>query len=261
MRRDPRRVRRLVDRGGPLLIEAFLWGAFASSSLIAGAFLALQFDLRERVLGLVMAFGAGVLISAVAFELFLEASEVVEHRSWLAVGLFGGSFAFYFGDLLIDRMGGDERKSMGGGQARGVALAIVLGIVLDGIPESFVIGLNLVSGEGISAAFVVAVFLSNLPESAAATSGLRKARWETGRIYGLWVGVTLVAGVAAALGNLLLEGASGDAVAFVLAFAAGAILTMLADTMMPEAFANGGRMTGLLTTFGFATAVFITSLE
>ena len=261
MRRHSRRVRRLAHRGGPLLIEAFLWGAFASSSLIAGAFLALQFDLREQVLGLVMAFGAGVLISAVAFELFLEAQEVVEHRSWLAVGLFGGSATFYFGDLLIDRMGGEKRKSMGGGQARGVALAIVLGIVLDGIPESFVVGMDLVSGEGVSAAFIVAVFLSNLPESAAASSGLKKARWETAQIYGLWVGVTLVAGLAAALGNVLFEGASGDAVAFVLAFAAGAILTMLADTMMPEAFEHGGRAAGLLTTLGFATAVLISSLE
>jgi zinc transporter, ZIP family len=261
LRRNSRRVRRLVDRGGSLLIEAFLWGAFASSSLIAGAFLALRFDLREQALGLVMAFGAGVLISAVAFELFLDAQEVVEHRSWLAVGLFGGSFTFYFGDLLIDRMGGEDRKSMGGGQARGVALAIVLGIVLDGIPESFVVGMDLVSGEGISLAFVVAVFLSNLPESAAATSGLRKARWKTGRIYWLWIGVTLVAGIAAALGNRIFEGASGDAVAFVLAFAAGAILTMLADTMMPEAFEKGGRAAGLLTTLGFATAVLISSLE
>ena len=261
MRGHSRRVRCLADRGGPLLIEAFLWGAFASSSLIVGAFLALQFDLPERVIGLILAFGAGVLISAVAFELFLEARDVVEHRAWIAVGLFGGSLTFYLGDLFIDRMGGEDRKSMGGGQAGGVALAIVLGIVLDGIPESFVVGMDVVSGEGISAAFVIAVFLSNLPESAGATSGLKKARWSTGRIYGLWVAVTLVAGVAAALGNVLLDGASGDAVALVLAFAAGAILTMLADTMMPEAFEEGGRAAGLLTTLGFATAVLISSLE
>jgi zinc transporter, ZIP family len=243
------------------VIEAFLWGALASSSLIVGAVLALRLDFGERVIGLVMAFGAGVLISAVAFELFLDIADVVEDRSWVAVGLFAGALTFFGGDTLIDRRGGEGRKSMGGAQAGGVALAIVLGIVLDGIPESFVVGIDLLSGEGISAAFIAAVFLSNLPESAAATSGLKKAGWEDVRIYGLWVSVTLVAGVAAALGYELLAGASGNTIAFVLAFAAGAILTMLADTMMPEAFEKGGRVAGLATTLGFATAVLLTSIE
>ena len=162
---------------------------------------------------------------------------------------------------MIDRMGGDGRKSMGGRQAGGAALAIVLGIVLDGIPESFVVGIDLLSGEGIGAAFVAAVFLSNLPESAAASSGLAKAGWQHARIYGLWAAVILVAGVAAALGNGLFGDAPPNWIAFVLAFAAGAILTMLADTMMPEAFEKGGRAAGLLTTLGFGTAVLISSLE
>ena len=208
-----------------------------------------------------MAFGAGVLVSAVAFELYLEAAKVVENRGSLALGLFAGSVMFYVGDTLIDRMGGEGRKSMVGRQAGGVALAIVLGIVLDGIPESFVVGMDLVSGEGISAAFVAAVFLSNLPEAAGASSGLSRAGWRESRIYWLWAGVTAVAGVAAAAGNGLFADASGDATAFVLAFAAGAILTMLADTMMPEAFEKGGRAAGLLTTFGFAVAVLIGSFE
>jgi zinc transporter, ZIP family len=208
-----------------------------------------------------MAFGAGVLISAVAFELFLDAADAVEDRVWVGAGLFAGALTFFVGDTVIDRMGGEGRKSMGGRQAGGAALAIVLGIVLDGIPESFVVGMDLLSGEGISAAFVAAVFLSNLPESAAATSGLKKAGWQSSQIYWLWVTVTIVAGVAAALGYRLLGDASGNTIAFVLAFAAGAILTMLADTMMPEAFEKGGRAAGLLTTLGFATAVLITSME
>ena len=142
-----------------LLIEAFLWGAFASSSLLVGGVLALRLGLGERVIGLVSAFGAGVLISAVAYELFLEASETAEDRYWVGFGLFAGAFTFFLGDTLIDRMGGEGRKSMEGRQAGGAALAIVLGIVLDGIPESFVVGIGLLSGEGISAAFVAAVFL------------------------------------------------------------------------------------------------------
>jgi zinc transporter, ZIP family len=158
-------------------------------------------------------------------------------------------------------MGGEGRKSMVGRQAAGVALAIVLGIVLDGIPESFVVGINLLGGEGVSAAFIAAVFLSNLPESAAATSGLARAGWMPSRIYGLWAAVILVAGLAAAVGYGLLGDASDDVISFVLAFAAGAILTMLADTMMPEAFEKGGKAAGLLTTLGFAAAVLIGALE
>jgi ZIP family zinc transporter len=229
--------------------------------LLVGGFLALRFGLSQRVIGLVLAFGAGVLISAVAYELFLEASETAENRYWVGLGLFAGALTFFLGDTVIDRMGGEGRKSMGGGQARGAALAIVLGIVLDGIPESFVVGIDLLSGEGVSAAFIAAVFLSNLPESAAASAGLAKAGWKQSRIYGLWAGVTVVAGAAAALGNSALGGASADSIAFVLAFAAGAILTMLADTMMPEAFEQGGKAAGLLTTLGFAAAVVISALE
>jgi zinc transporter, ZIP family len=208
-----------------------------------------------------MAFGAGVLISAVAFELFLDAKDAVEDNAWIAVGLFAGALTFFVGDEVIDRMGGEGRKSMGGAQASGVGLAIVLGIVLDGIPESFVIGMNLLSGEGIGLAFLAAVFLSNLPESAAASSGLKKAGWRDVRIYEMWALVTIVAGVAAALGYRLLGDASGNTIAFVLAFAAGAILTMLADTMMPEAFEKGGRAAGLLTTLGFAVAVLLDSMQ
>jgi ZIP family zinc transporter len=212
-------------------------------------------------MGLVLAFGAGVLISAVAYELFLDATETSDRLRIATAGLFAGSLTFYAGDAVIDRMGGEERKSMGGRQAGGVALAIVLGIVLDGIPESFVVGVDLLKGNGVSAAFIAAVFLSNLPEAAAASTGLRESGWEARRIYGLWVVVVLVSATAAALGYGLLGDASQNVIAFVLAFAAGAILTMLADTMMPEAFEQGGRAAGLLTTLGFAVAFGISALE
>jgi zinc transporter, ZIP family len=243
------------------VLEAFFWGVLASSSLLVGALLVLNLRLSRRLIGLVMGFGAGVLISAVAFELFSEAVASIENRNSAAVGLFAGSLTFFSGDALIDRLGGDGRKSMVGRQAGGVALAIVLGIVLDGVPESFVVGMGLVDGGGVSAAFIVAVFLSNLPEAAAASSGLRDSGWKPLRIYLLWVVVSLVAGLASVFGYGVFNDASGDAVAFVLAFAAGAILTMLADTMMPEAFEQGGRAVGLLTTLGFGLAFAIGTLD
>jgi zinc transporter, ZIP family len=240
---------------------ALFWGLVASSSLILGGLAALVLPVERRVLGLVMAFGAGVLISAVAFELVQEAFDTSAGAGGIAVGLLAGSIVFFVGDLLIDRMGGEGRKRSTGEQATGSGLAIVLGIVLDGIPESLVLGLTVLQAGTVSVALLVAVFLSNLPEAIAATTGLASSGWAHSRIIGLWVLVTLVSGLAALLGYVALDAASPRMLAFVLSFAAGAILTMLADTMMPEAFENSGRLVGVVTTLGFALAFAISSFE
>jgi zinc transporter, ZIP family len=239
--------------------EAFLWGLLAGSSLVIGGLVALTGLVRTRLLGLVMAFGAGVLISAVSFELVEEASDTGS-LSTVALGLFAGALVFYLGDAAIDHLGGSERKSMGGAQASGSAYAIVLGIVLDGIPESMVIGLGLLEGGNVSAAVIVAVFISNVPEAIAATSGLVAMSWKRAKILSLWALVMLVTALASLAGYALFDAASGEAVAFVLAFAGGAVLTMLADTMMPEAFEHGGKLVGLATTLGFAVAFGVTAL-
>jgi zinc transporter, ZIP family len=237
------------------------WGLFAGSSLILGGVLALVLPIRERALGLIMAFGAGVLISAVAYELVAEAFETSAGNGEIALGLAAGALTFFVGDVLVDRMGGAGRKKIRGTAGAGSALAIVLGIVLDGIPESAVIGLGLLEGTGVSVAVIAAVFLSNLPEAIAATAGLVSGGWKRGKILGLWVGVTLVCGLASLLGYAIFDSAGPAALAFVLAFAGGAILTMLADTMMPEAFEHGGKLVGLLTTFGFGLAFALTVLD
>jgi ZIP family zinc transporter len=241
--------------------EAFLWGLVASSSLLIGGVVALRVSIDRLVLGLVMAFGAGVLLSAVSFELVEEAFAESGLLRDVALGLFAGCAVFSLGDALIDRLGGADRKRIDGEQAVGSPLAIVLGIVLDGIPESAVIGLTLLEGGAVSVAMLVAVFLSNLPEAVAATSGLVDSGWRRDRILELWLGVMAVSGLAALAGYGLFDGASPSAVAFVLAFAGGAILTMLADTMMPEAFAHGGKLAGVMTTVGFATAFAVSAFE
>ena len=241
--------------------EAFAWGIVASSSLLLGGVIALRFRISSRTLGVVMAFGAGVLISAVAYELVGEAFDIADGAGIIALGLFAGCAAFSLGDGLIDRLGGASRKHSRGDQASGSPLAIVLGIVLDGIPESIVLGLTILTTGSVSAAFLVAVFLSNLPEAVAATSGLVAARWRRSRVLGLWGAVMLTSGLAALAGYGLLENASPTTIAFINAFAGGAILTMLADTMMPEAFEHGGKLVGIFTTLGFAVAFAITALE
>jgi ZIP family zinc transporter len=243
------------------VLEAFVWGLVASSSLLIGSVLALRVSVSRLMLGLVMAFGAGVLISAVAFELVEDAFEESKLLSDVAIGLFAGCAVFSIGDAIIDRLGGADRKRMGGEQRGGSALAIVLGIVLDGIPESAVIGLTLLEGGAVSAAMLVAVFLSNLPESIAATSGLNASGWRRTKILQLWGAVLLASALAALAGYAFFDGASPSVVAFVLAFAGGAILTMLADTMMPEAFEHGGKLVGVFTTLGFATAFAVSAFE
>ncbi len=242
------------------MAAAFGWGLLAASSLLIGGLLVLRVRIGDRALGLIMAFGAGVLISAVAYELVEEAFSTSKGAG-VPGGLAAGALVFFVGDTIIDRMGGEGRKSMAGGHEAGTALAIVLGIVLDGIPESAVIGLTILQGGTVSVAMLVAVFLSNLPEAIAATTGLRLSGWRTRNIIGLWLLVMLVSALASLAGYGLFDSASPDAVAFVLSFAAGAILTMLADTMMPEAFERGGKLVGLATTLGFGLAFAISALE
>ena len=226
-----------------------------------GGAAALRFHIGHRLLGVVMAFGAGVLISAVAFELVLDAFEKSPGGGGIALGLLAGCATFFGGDALIDRLGGAARKRSSGQQASGSALAILLGIVLDGIPESIVLGLTVLEGGEVGVAFLAAVWLSNLPEAVAASTGLAAGGWARSRILGVWVVVMLVSGLAALAGYGLFDGASPSTLAFVNAFAAGAILTMLADTMMPEAFEHGGKLVGIFTTFGFAVAFALTTLE
>jgi ZIP family zinc transporter len=243
------------------MAAAFGWGTLAASSLVIGAVVALLFRISLRAIGLIMGFGAGVLISAVAFDLVEEAVAKSSGHGWVVAGVFAGCGVFFGGDWLIDRLGGGDRKDADGGQSSGSALAIVLGTVLDGIPESMVIGLTIYEGGAVGAAYLAAVFISNLPESLSSTTGLLTGGWKQSRILLMWIAIALISGLASLAGYGLFQHASQDTVAFVLAFAAGAILTMLADTMMPEAYEHGGKMVGVITTLGFAVAFIIHTLD
>jgi ZIP family zinc transporter len=243
------------------MAASFGWGTLAASSLVIGAIVALAFRISLRAIGLIMAFGAGVLISAVSFDLIEEAVDKSSGHGWVAAGVFAGCGVFFGGDQLIDRMGGGGRKRPEGAQDGGSALSIVLGSVLDGIPESMVIGLTIFEGGAVGAAYLAAVFISNLPEAISSTSGLVTSGWAKSRILWMWVAIAVVSGVASLAGYGLFQNASPGTVAFVLAFAAGAILTMLANTMMPEAYKHGGKLTGVVTTLGFAVAFTIHTLD
>ncbi|HEX2346207.1 MAG TPA: hypothetical protein VHI12_06460 [Gaiellaceae bacterium] len=233
------------------MLEAAFWGLFTAASLWVGAALAVFGRLGHRWIGLAMAFGAGAIIAAVAYELVFEAFETsIRHAS---VGFAVGAIVFYLGDWIIDRRGGHGRKSMmGESQLAGSANAIVLGTVLDGIPESFVLGASIQEDGLVPVAVVVGVFVSNVPEALSGTSGLLEAGWTRWRVFALWSKVVAVSVVAAAVGWGLLDVIGTGGGAFALAFAGGALLVMLADTLIPEAFDLGGREAGLLTALGFA---------
>jgi len=240
------------------MAAAFAWGVISASSLVLGGGIALCFRLSLRAIGLVMAFGAGVLISAVAFNLVEEAFAKGAGHTPVVLGMFAGCLVFFGGDLLIDRAGGGRRKS-----ARGSGdspLAIVLGTVLDGIPESLVVGLTIFESGKVGAAYLVAVFISDIAESLSSSVGLIASGWRASRILLLWTMIAVVAGVSSLAGYSLFDGVSTNVVGFVLAFAGGAILTMLADTMMPEAFEHGGKLAGVVTTLGFVVALLIDQL-
>lgn len=238
------------------MINAFLWGAIAASSLLIGDILASYIKIPKRIVGLIIAFGVGVLMSAVSFEL-IEAAFITTNRGWaIAWGLLAGALVFFGGDIIVERLGGRHHRQ----GKEGPGAAILLGTILDGVPESIVLGLTLVKGGTVSMAMLVAVFLSNLPEAIGATTGLKTVGWQRKRTLGMWIVIVIVSALSALAGYALFDKASPDVLAFTMAFAGGALLTMIADSMMPEAYRDSGKLGGLLTTLGFGLAYFISAL-
>jgi ZIP family zinc transporter len=226
------------------VLEAAFWGFVGGFALVLGAGIALVFQVPGRVVGAVMAFGAGVLISAASFDLTGEAFRTGGSDA-AASGLAAGALTFFAVSRVIK----------GGG-----AVPIVVGAVLDGIPESAAIGLSVLDPGGVSAAIVVAVFVSNIPESLSSSAELRKERSARSIVF-LWLGVAVACTLSAAIGYGALSDAGDNLLGFVNAFAAGAIITMLADSMIPEAFEHERRSlaTGLLVTLGFAVAALLSA--
>jgi ZIP family zinc transporter len=215
------------------------WGALAASSLILGGLIGLARPWPNRLVGLVLAFGAGALISAVSFDLF-EEGQRIGGPGTVAIGLAVGAVTYFVLDGLVDRLGA------------GASLA--LGSLLDGIPEQMVLGIGIAAGEGVGVGLLVAIFVSNLPEAIGASTDLREAGRRPGTIRRLWLVVAGVCTLATVAGFALADSTSGDLQAAINGFAAGALLVMLIDSMIPEAARKAGRPAGLVTVVGFAVA-------
>jgi zinc transporter, ZIP family len=241
----------------PTWLQAGVWGWVAGSALLLGALLGWFLKLPTRLVAIVMAFGSGVLISALSFDLMEEAAAHGGVRS-AAVGFLAGAAAFTGANLLLARRGARHRKRSGKqvseSDHEGSGLAIAVGALLDGIPESVVIGTTLLAGRGVSAVAVVAVFLSNLPEGLSSATGMKKAGRPLRYVLLVWGAIAFVSGVAALIGYSAFGNVGPGGVAIVTATAAGAILAMLADTMIPEAFEDAHALAGLVTVLGFLCA-------
>lgn len=241
--------------GVPLWLQAAFWGGVAGSALLLGALIGLFAPIRPRLIAGIMAFGAGVLIAALSFELLLAAWRTAGALP-TAAGFLGGALVFTLGNLLLARHGAKHRKRSGGqiDQAQTSGTALALGALLDGIPESVVIGVSLLAGEGVGLVAVIAVFLSNIPEGLASATGMRRAGYGALSVLALWGAIALASALAAGLGCLTLTLDDTAGIAFIQALAAGAILAMVIDTMVPEAFAETHDFSGLIAVTGFLAA-------
>lgn len=236
----------------------------AGSALIVGAAIGWFAKIPQRIVAMVMSFGSGVLISALSFELMDEAFNRGGFAS-TAVGFVSGAGVYTVANIILESNGAKHRKKSSGEQpteqqSPGSGLAIALGSLLDGIPESIVIGLTLLRGGAVGVVAVTAIFLSNIPESLSGSSGMKKASRSASYVFGVWGGIAVISGAASLLGYLVFQHFSPQVVAATTAVAAGAILAMLADTMMPEAFKAEHNFAGFVTVVGFLAAFALSKL-
>src|SRR5262245_18739983 len=243
------------------MFKAFLWGLIATSSLAIGGLLGASVAISKKWLGVIMAFGAGVLLSAVAYELVFESIKLAVGSGFPAFGFFAGALIFFGSDELIGSIGAANRKSINASHGSNLVVPMILARLLDGVPESLVIGLGILETGAVSLAMLIAVFISNLTEAIASTSGMVAGGWQRTHILKLWLSISLLCAVFTAIGYVGFVHVPGWWLAFVQAFAGGAILMMLANTMIPEVYAHGGKLAGVFNVLGFSVSVGVLLVE
>jgi len=234
------------------------WGALAASSLVIGALLGLVRPWPDRLIGLILAFGAGALISAVSFDLAQEGAAIGD-TGYLGLGLAVGAATYFALSRIVGRRSSEPARDGSASNDAGSSLAI--GAFLDGIPEQMVLGIGIAAGEGLSVGLLVAIFVSNLPEAIGSSTEMRAAGTRPAAIRRLWIVVALICTAATVVGYAIADNVSGNLTAVIDGIAAGALLVMLVDSMIPDAVRKGGDVSGLITVLGFAVAAALSGLS
>ena len=251
--------------GLPLWIQGIIWGAITSSSLLIGSVIGYRFNLQQKIVAGIMAFGSGVLISALAFDLIEEAFNISGYKA-VSFGFLAGAIIYTSANISLNKYGARHRKKSNLNTLKKNELenindvGIALGALIDGIPESIIIGISLIEGSTFSLVTIIAIFISNIPEGLSSTVGMKKRGKKPAYIFGIWGGICILSAIFAGLGNLAFANASKPSIAIIMSLAAGGILAMVADTMIPEAFEETHNFTGLITVLGFLTAFILEKL-
>ncbi len=248
-----------------MALRAALFGLLGGSTLVLGALIGLYVKVKRRTIAVVTAFGAGVLIATLSFEL-VEKAYIKGGFDSSVSGFIVGAALFIIGDLAVNSQGGHLRRltlhkryeAYKPERKDGSGLAIFIGALLDGIPESAAIGITLLGGNGVSGVMLAAVFISNLPEGVSGSISMAGAGWKKASTIAMWASIAIMSSLSSLFGYLVLGHMGVDANAFVTALAGGAILAMVSSTMIPEAFDYEGRITPFATPLA-ATAGFLLS--
>lgn len=244
----------------PIWLEAGLWGFVAASALLVGAFLGWFIRFSPKIIAYIMAFGSGILLSALSFELVAD-SLAHAGLGWVSLGFIAGALIYSLVNYRINTAGAKHRKRSGHQQKSSAGLSIAAGTLLDGIPESLVIGLSVAAGGKVSLVALAAIFISNIPEALSSSVGMRNSGRSPLFVFGLWGGMAVISGVMAIIGVQFFGTAPAHIRAIITCIAAGGVFAMLIETMIPEAFEDAHEMSGMMAAFGFVAAIALQMLE
>ncbi|WP_445487104.1 ZIP family metal transporter [Niallia sp. 03133] len=239
------------------MIQAAFWGALASISLFIGSIIGIFFPLPKIIIAYLMALGTGILIGASSFDLLIE-SVHVSGILQTAASFLGGSLLFTLIEIFLYKKGGTNRKRSNKKTVDHSGIAIYAGTLMDAIPESLIIGLSILTNNTVDVLFIIAIFISNFPESLSSTVGLKKGGYSNKKILFLWASVVIISSISSLSGFLFLENFSMEATANIEAFGAGGLMAMVCSTMLPEAFEKGGPAIGFITCLGLIISLALT---